>query len=267
VFLGKIAAKQNLSGIVVKLARESGEQAKQETTRVDGIVIREGKPVAGGGRVGAWSKRRQEQDRVNAAIERGRTVPMGGFEFSWATVAPDGRFTIENLKLDPRLGPWYFIYEEPGRAPSVVGPVKITAKDRTLTIDIPATAGGTIEGRVEHVPPSMAGQIWVIAFDAGVIRREALVAPDGTFRLENLPSGRYGLKAGHDAYEDPHVPRVPKGGRLDPSWWGKSAEPWQGAFVATVEPGRTVRGVVDFRPPGAIVDPPKPSEPSRKPGP
>jgi hypothetical protein len=268
VFLGKIPARQNLSGIVVKLAREAGEKAKDETTRVLGIVTRDGKPVAGGGRVGAWQKRRKEWDRVNAAIERGRTVPTDGFEFVWSTAGSDGRYSLENLKPGSRFGTWYFMYEEPGRAPSVVGPVKITAKDRTLTIDIPATAGGTIEGRVEHVPPAMAGRVWVVAFDAGVIRREALVAPDGTFRLENLPSGRYGLKAGHDAYEDPHVPRAPKGSRLDPSWWEKSAEPWQGAVVATVEPGRTVRGiVVDFRPPGPIVDSPKPSEPSKRPGP
>jgi hypothetical protein len=266
VFLGKLAARQNLSGIVVKLARFKGEKAKEETTRVTGVVTRDGRPVLGGGRVGAWQTRRKEWDRVNAAIERGRTVPTDGFEFVWARVGSDGRYTIENLKPGPRYGPWFFIYEEPGRAPTVVGPIAITDKDRTLTIDVTANAGGAIEGRVEHVPAGMAGHVWVIAFDAGVIRREALVAADGTFRLENLPSGRYGLKAGHDAYVDPHVPRVPKGSQLDPSEWQKLAEPWQGAVVVTLEAGRTARGVIlDFRPPGPLVEKAKESAPVGKP--
>jgi hypothetical protein len=268
VFLGKLAARQNLSGVVVKLARVKGEKAKEETTRVTGIVTRDGKPVLGGGRVGAWQTRRKEWDRVNAAIERGRTVPTDGFEFLWARVGSDGRYTIENLKPGPRFGPWYFIYEEPGRAPTVVGPIAITDKDRALTIDIAVNAGGAIEGRVEHVPAGMAGQVWVIAFDAGVIRRETLLAADGTFRLENLPSGRYGLKAGHEAYVDPHVPRIPPGGggRLDLSEWQKLAEPWQGAVVVTVEPGQTPRGVIlDFRPPGPLVEKAKESATGAKP--
>ena len=47
MFLGKIAANQNLSGVVVKLARATGEQAKAETTRVTGVVTRGGKSVGG----------------------------------------------------------------------------------------------------------------------------------------------------------------------------------------------------------------------------
>jgi hypothetical protein len=255
VFLGKIAAKQNLSGVVVKLARATGDQAKQMTTRVTGIVTRDVKPVAGGGRVGGWQKRRKEMNRVNATIQRGRTVPMEGYEFAWSRVGPDGTYALENLKRGPWFGPWYFVYEEPGRAPTVVGPVMITDKDRTMTVDIPVTNGGAIEGRVENVPTAMGGQIMVIAFDDGVIRREVRVAVDGTFHLEGLPPGRYGLKAGHDAYVDPHVPRSESGSKLDPSLWEKSAEPWQGAVAVIVEPGRTARGVViDFRPPGPIVE-------------
>jgi hypothetical protein len=254
VFLGKLAAKQNLSGVVVKLARETGAKAKEETTRVAGGVTRDGKPVAGGGRVGGWQKPSKEEDRVNVTIERGRTVPRNGFEFAWSRVAPDGTYTLEHLRPGPRSGPWYFVYEEPGRAPAIVGPVTITAKDRALTVDIPVVDGGAIEGRVANVPAAMAGQVWVIAFDAGVIRREVFVAADGTFRLEHLPLGRFGLKAGHDAYVDPHVPRWKAGEKFDPAWQ-KSAEPWQGAVIVTVEPGQTARGIViDFRPPGPLVE-------------
>ena len=257
LFLGRLAAKQNVSGVVVKLARITGEKAKEETTQVTGVVTRGGKPV-GGGRVGGWQKRRKEINRVNVARHRGRTVPMWGYEFVRTMVNSDGTFTLENLKAGPWFGPWFFIYEEPTGSSTIVGPVTITSKDRALVVDIAVTDGGAIEGRVENVPASMAGQVWVIAFDATILRREVLVAEDGTFRLEGLPPGRYGLKAGHDAYTDPHVSRWDaEEKRYPPKDFEKLAEPWQGAVVVTVEPGKTTRGaVLDFRPPGPLVEPP-----------
>jgi hypothetical protein len=257
VFLGKIAAKQNLSGVVVKLARATGEQAKAETTLVTGRVTRDGK-TGGGGRVGGWQKGRKEMNRPNVTIHRGRTVPSSGYEFAWTTVNPDGTFALKNLKAGPRFGPWFFVYEELTGPPTIVGPVTITSDDRTMTVDIAVTRGGAIEGHVESVPAAMAGQVWVIAFDATILRREVLVSADGTFRLDDLPPGRYGLKVGHDAYSDPHVPRSKPGERLDPKDFQKLAEPWQGAVVVAVEPGKTVRGVVvDFRPPGPLVEAPE----------
>jgi hypothetical protein len=178
---------------------------------------------------------------------------MGGFEFAQATVNADGTFALKNLKVGPWFGPWFFVYEELTGAPTIVGPVTITSKDRTLTVDIPVGEGGAIEGRVENVPAAMAGQIWIIAFDATIVRREILVSTDGTFRLRDLPPGRYGLKAGHDAYVDPHVRRSNEPG--DPQEFEKPAEPWQGAVVVRVDPGKTARGiVVDFRPPGPLVE-------------
>jgi hypothetical protein len=249
---------------VVKLVREAGAKAKEETTLVTGRVTRAGKPV-GGGRVGGWQKRRKEMNRPNVAILRGRTLPMWGFEFVRTEVNPDGTFALENVKAGPWFGPWFFVYAEPTGPPTIVGPVTITNKDRTKTVDIAVTEGGAIEGRVENVPAAMAGQIRVIAFDTTILRRDELVSADGTFRLEDLPPGRYGLKAGHDAYTDPHVPRSKEGEKFDPTDFQKLAEPWQGAVVVTVEPGKTVRGmVVDFRPPGPLVEP---AEEAAKPAP
>jgi hypothetical protein len=249
---------------VVKLARELGAKAKEETTLVTGRVTREGKPV-GGGRVGGWQKRRKEMNRPNVAILRGRTLPMSGFEFVGTEVNPDGTFALENLKAGPWFGPWFFVYEEPTGPPTIVGPVTITNKDRTKTVDVAVTEGGAIEGRVENVPAAMAGQVRVIAFDTTILRRDELVSADGTFRLEDLPPGRYGLKAGHDAYTDPHVPRSKEGEKFDPKEFQRLAEPWQGAVVVTVEPGKTVRGVVvDFHPPGPLVEP---AEEAAKPAP
>ena len=225
-----------------------------------GVVTRGGKAV-GGGRVGGWQKRRKEMNRTNVELLRGRTLPIRGYEFARTTVKPDGTFVLENLKAGPWFGPWFFVYEEPTGPPTIVGPVTITNKDRTMTVDIAVTLGGEIEGRVENVPAAMAGQVRVIAFDATILSREALVSADGTFRLEDLPPGRYGLKAGHDAYTDPHVPRRKAGEKPDPMNFEKLAEPWQGAVVATVEPGETARGVVvDFRPPGPLVEPPDEDE-------
>jgi hypothetical protein len=244
LFLGKIAANQNLSGLVVKLAREKGSKAREERAGVVGVVTRDGKPVDGG-RVGAWQRLR-DLDRINVAVRRGRTSFRGGYEFAWSRVGPDGKFAVEGLKP----GPWYFAYEEPGQDSTVLGPIELKKGDHARTVDIAFTPGASIEGRVEHVPSSMAGMIWVVAFDGAVVTREARVAPDGTFRLEGLPPGRYGLKAGHDAYEDPHSLM----GRFDfqkhREHYDRPAEPWRGAVVVEVQAGATAKGaVLDFRPP------------------
>ena len=43
----------------------------------------------------------------------------------------------------------------------------------------------------------------------------------------------------------------------NPADFQKAAEPWQGSAVVLVEPGQTARGiVVDFRPPGPLVETP-----------
>lgn len=249
MFLGKVAERQDLKDIVVKLTREKGDRANEERVRLAGAVTRDLKPLTGG-RVGAWRKRPKEMNRVNVAVHRGRTVPMEGYETAWSRVAPDGTFSVENLKP----GSWFLSFEQPGRASTVVGPIELKKGERTRGIDVAAVEGGAIEGRAENVPPAMAGLVWVVAFDGRITRREARVAADGTFRLENLPPGRYGLKVGHDAYKDPHIPAL-KGGEYDPEDFRKKAEPWQGAVSVTVEPGATARGVVlDFRPPGPLVE-------------
>jgi hypothetical protein len=243
-----------LSGIVIKLAREKGEQAKEERVSVSGVVTSENKSVSGG-RIGGWQKRR-ELDRVNVAVHRGRTVTRDGYEFAWSPVRGDGSYHLENLKP----GAWYFTFEQPGEAPTLVGPIELKKGERSRSLDIAAVSGGTVEGRAENVPPSMSGMVWVVAFGDSVLRREARVATDGTFRLERLPPGRYGLKVGHDAYEDPHITK----GRSQPEEFKKKAEPWQGAVVVTVKPGETARGVVlDFRPPGPLQEPRPEEKPVR----
>ena len=246
MFLGKIAANQDLKDIVVKLAKEKGDQAKEERAGVIGVVTRDGRAV-GGGRVGAWKKLR-DLNRINVSVRRGRTSPRGGYEFAWGKVGPDGTFAIEGLKP----GPWYLTFEEPGRASTALGPIELKKGDPARKLDLAVVAGSSIEGRVENVPSSMAGQVWVIAFDDAITRREVQVAADGSFRLDGLPPGRYGLKVGHDAYVDPHAltemgwPEMAKYREL----LNQPGEPWRGAVVVDPKAGETSRGVVlDFRPP------------------
>ena len=73
----------------------------------------------------------QRRDLTGAA-----QFPMWGYEFVRTTVNPDGTFVLENLKAGPWFGPWFFVYEELTGPPTIVGPVTITSKDRTLTVDI-----------------------------------------------------------------------------------------------------------------------------------
>ncbi|WP_169977692.1 carboxypeptidase-like regulatory domain-containing protein [Tautonia rosea] len=203
-------------------------------------------------------------NRVNAAIRRGRTVPMNGYEWAWSRVEADGSFAIDDLAIDTRWGSWFLVYDGTDGASAVVGPLDIGRDDREVEVEIPVLEHGSIEGMVEHVPEAMAGQIWVVLFDDGVVRRETLASPDGAFRFDRLPPGRYGLKAGHDGSKDPHVPSLDRE-NPDPTLWQKPAEPWQGAVIVAVEPGETAeRVVVDARPPGPIVEPKEP-EPEEKP--
>ena len=257
--MGKIAAEQNLTGIVAKLAREQGEQAREIRTGLAGVATRDGKPVVGG-RVGAWQKAR-DKDRVNVAVHRGRTAPRGGYEVAWVATAADGSFAIEGLKA----GMWYLVLEGSGRGSTVVGPIALKLSERVKRQDIVAEVGGSIEGRVEHIPGAMAGMTWVIAFDGAVTQAEARVDRDGTFRLPDLPPGRYGVKAGHDAYEDPQSLQGLKGEELFRHFRATS-EPWTGAVVVEVKSGEAAKGaILDFRPPPPLPDPPPEVEAEAKP--
>jgi hypothetical protein len=55
-----------------------------------------------------------------------------------------------------------------------------------------------------------------------------------------MPPGEYGLKVGHDAYEDSEVPR---GENIPKEAWKKKADPWQRAKVVTVRAGHETSGV------------------------
>ena len=131
--------------------------------------------------------------------------------------------------------------EEPGHPLTQVGPIPIALNEKK-TLDIACTEGGRIRGRVKDVPPGWEGHLWVVAFSKTAVREETRVAPDGTFSLPPLPPGEYGLKVGHDAYEDAEV--YPGSLLRDhPEAFKEMADPWKRAKVVTVEAGRETVGV------------------------
>ena len=135
---------------------------------------------------------------------------------------------------------WYVVVEEPGHALTQVGPISIALKEQK-TLNITCTQGGRIRGRVTGIPAEWEGHVWVVAFSKTAVRTEARVEPTGQFTLPPLPPGEYGLKAGHDAYEDAEV--YP--GKLateHPESFQEIADPWRRARIVTVRARSRFRG-------------------------
>jgi hypothetical protein len=174
-----------------------------------------------------------ENNLANADVQRGRSIPARGSPFVQVITSADGSYSLEA----PFQGNWYVVVESPSRAPTIRGPLKIELNENQ-TLDIECNDGGTIAGRVRNLPDNLRGHLWVVAFNRNIYKTEVRVANDGTFQLDLLPPGEYGLKVGHEGYEDPELP------------WGdmhftpKSAyktlpTPWKSATIVKVEPDAT----------------------------
>ena len=70
LFLGKVAAKQNKSGLVIKLRRQ-GRGADDDHIRLVGMVTRDGRPVPFG-RVGAWWQQARRRRKLSPGREPSR---------------------------------------------------------------------------------------------------------------------------------------------------------------------------------------------------
>ena len=208
-----------IEGIVVLMKKKAHGPAPAIVGRtITGTVTREGRPVRSGW-VALWTLTKP-MNVVNAPIMRGRTVVESPRIF--AAPLRDGAYTLD--VPFPRAT-WYVVVEEPGYPLTQVGPIPIALNEKK-TLDIACTEGGRIRGRVKDAPPGWEGHLWVVAFSKTAVREETRVAPDGTFSLPRLPPGEYGLKVGHDAYEDAEV--YP--GRLfrdHPEAFKETADPWK----------------------------------------
>jgi uncharacterized GH25 family protein len=228
---------QPVSGLVAKLKPKSKESAPQLTKqRITGTVTCNGRAVESGW-VGLWIVARP-RNTPNAYVLRGRTTSGWGGKASAAKIH-DGQYS-----LDVRLQGfgYYVVVDEPGHAITQVGPLRIAANE-TKHIDIECVAGGAIAGRVNNVPAAWRGNLWAIAFTGSGVRAETRVAADGAFTFERLPPGRYGLKVGHDGYQDADVPGHEGLASVPADAWGKISDPWRHSVRVKLASGQTVDGV------------------------
>lgn len=204
-----------------------------QEARLAGTVSREGRPARVGW-VSAW-RLRTKTEWANVRMIRSCPVGADAYPLQRALVADDGTFALEGLKP----GTYYVLLQEPGRAPTVTGPITLE-RGENRRLDVAAVEGGAIQGRVEGAPARWKGELWVVAFNESIHLAEARVASDGTFRLDGLPPGRYGLYVGHDAHEERFrdLKRV-----IDLESWAP-ADPWKHAVIAEAASGNVTEGVV-----------------------
>jgi RNA polymerase sigma factor (sigma-70 family) len=241
----KLTELKTVGGIVARLKKKAeGSTPTIAHQSLSGTVTRDGRPIHYGW-VGIW-RVPQPRDPINAPVLRGRLV--AGPPISYAVPIRDGSYTVD---LPFQGESWYVVVEEPGHALTQVGPIAV-ALNEAKKLDIVCQEGGSIRGRVTRVPAGWEGNAWVVAFSKTAVREEARVAADGTFALPPLPPGEYGLKAGHEAHEDPELypgdPRLVV--RDHPEVFKQTADPWKRAKIVTVKAGQETAGVeVDFATP------------------
>ena len=185
---------------------------------ISGTVTRNGKPVKMGW-VGLWEMR-VHNERGFGWRMRGRTVVP---DPSFIRSAPirDGTYSLD---VPYQKDDWYVVAEEPDQPLTQLGPIKIGLNEKK-SLDIACTEGGSIRGRVKNTPSGWEGHLWAVAFTKTAIRAETRVSADGQFLFPQLPPGKYGLKVGHDAYEDSEL--LPHKARLSKEEWNEEMDPWQ----------------------------------------
>jgi hypothetical protein len=130
--------------------------------------------------------------------------------------------------------------------------------NQTLKLDIPLDDGGKISGRVRGVPTDSAGDWWVVAFDRTVWKAATRIGVDGTFCVDRLPPGEYGLKVGHDGFHDTDVPRRNSWAEKFPDdVWKTTTNAWRGATIVNLANNRQVNDVMlDLPHAAALADAP-----------
>ncbi len=235
---------KKITDLVVKMKKEAdGVKTVLPKQTITGTVTRDGRPVKVGW-VGLWYVRRNFNG-VNAPVLRGRTVDGKLFVVASAPIV-EGKYSLEVREVDDN---YYVMAEEPGHAPTHIGPVAVSSRQEKK-LDISCVKGGSIAGTVKNVPKGWEGHLWIVAFTKTGVHADTRVNPDGTYRLDSLPPGEYGVKVGHDAYLDGEVPR-----RGTKAWteeaWKKMPQPWKNARAVRVEAGRLSADVKLELPQGA----------------
>jgi hypothetical protein len=219
--------RRTITGITVRMKNvRDATHARPSMRTLRGRVTRDGRPVSVG-----WAALWRATGL--AGLLRGRTVVMPPIVDAHVLIR-DGAYVLDAPFASKS---WYVVVEEPGQPLWQVGPVSI-AENEEKTLAIACGTAGAIRGRVKNMPPGWAEHLWVVAFTDTSLRAEAKVDAEGRFSLAQLAPGTYGLKVGHDAYDDSDIPR---GFPTPPLWW---ADPWSRALKAAVRAGSTTEDVV-----------------------
>jgi hypothetical protein len=232
----KVTELKTIGGIVARMKKKTeGSTPAIAQQTIAGAVTRNGRPVQSGW-AGLWALRRT-RNAPNAPVMRERTAVGDPIAYASAPIV-DGSYSLD---VPFQSDAWYVVAKEPGYPLTQVGPIAI-ALSQKKTLDIACTEGGRIRGRVKSVPPGWEGHVWVIAFSKTAIREEARVDRDGTFSLPPLPPGEYGLKVGHDAFDDAEV--YP-GSLINDhrEAFDQVADPWKRAKMVSVEAGKELTGI------------------------
>jgi len=225
---------EDITGVVIK-ARRNGSTAAANAipvAKIQGRLTRNGQPVTS-----AWVSAvrvRSERKLPYVDIQRGRTARTEWNPLSFVTVSASGNYSLE-LRNEDR---WYVVVEEPNQAPTIRGPFAMKM-NQIHKLDIELEPGGSIAGQVRGIPADAAGQWWVVAFDRGVWRAETRINQDGTFRLDRLPAGEFGLKVGHDGLHDADNPEHPSDSEMQ-----NFADPWHGAHVVSLRADQALTDVI-----------------------
>jgi Carboxypeptidase regulatory-like domain len=232
----KATSLETIGGIVVRMTKKTeSTQPTIASQTVAGTVTRDGVPVKAGW-IGLWALAKPRV-AANAPVMRGRTAEAGPLAYECAPIR-DGAYSVS---VPFQSENWYLVAEEPGQPLTQVGPISV-GLNAHQTVDIACTQGARIRGRVRNIPAGWEGQLWVIAFNKTAVREEARVDAHGEFAIPPLPPGEYGLKVGHDAYEDAETfPR--KLAFEHPESFKIMANPWKRAKVVRLVAGGDVGGV------------------------
>jgi hypothetical protein len=234
----KVSELKTIEGIVARMKKKAeGSTPVIARQTITGSVTRDRRPVKTGW-AGLWAMRRTN-NAINSAVMRERTAVGEPMVYASAPIH-EGLYSLD---VPFQSDAWFVVAEEPGYALTQAGPLAI-ALNQQKTFDISCVDGGRIRGRVTGVPLGWEGHVWVVAFSKTAVRAEVRVDRQGTFTFALLPPGEYGLKVGHDAYDDPEV--YPGALTFTPDKleaYKAMSDPWKRAKVVRVEAGRDTDGL------------------------
>lgn len=233
-----------IGGLVVKLKMkdslvDSPFMVKQSIT---GTIQMDGNPISVA-RAAIWTKPR-EADMINAHMIRGRTSAGDGYV--WDTqMVKNGMFSLDVTYPSDK---WYVLVETPERVVALDGPFTI-AKGETKSVELVSRRCGSVDGLVSDFH-SIREPLYAILFSDFGLQYEARIAIDGSFALNNIFPGKYGLKIGTDAIIDSEIPGHEKELTEEECWeWNQlPSDPWKRAFEIEVQEGEVLSGIkVEFQ--------------------